>query len=257
MALILLEVKEQIAHITLNRPEKFNAFTREMSLELQAALDECKAESIRAVVLSGAGKAFCSGQDLTEAIDPQGPSIQKIIQEHYNPIVTRISKLPKPVVAVVHGVAAGAGANLALCCDLVIAGKSANFIQAFSKIGLVPDTGGSYFLPRLIGLQRAAGLMMLADKVSGEEAANMGMIWKAVEDEFLMQEAMATAKALAAMPTVALGLIKEQLRGSATNTLEQQLNVEDKLQQQAAATADFKEGVQAFLEKRKPVFKGK
>ena len=257
MAEILFEVKDQVAHITLNRPEKFNAFNRAMALQLQAALDECQADTIRAVLITGAGKAFCSGQDLTEAIDPGGPSIEKIIQEHYNPIVTRINYLSKPVLAAVHGVAAGAGANLALCCDIVLAGNSASFIQAFSKIGLVPDTGGTYFLPRLVGLQRAAGLMMLADKINGIEAEKMGMIWRAVEDEKLMEEAKTTVKLLANMPTQALGLIKEQLRASVTNTLEQQLAVEDKLQQKAAATHDFREGVQAFLEKRKPLFQGK
>lgn len=257
MSLILVEVKEQVAYITLNRPEKYNAFNREMSLQLQAALDECRADNIRAVLITGAGKAFCSGQDLTEAIDPNGPSIERIIQEHYNPIVTRIHSLSKPVVAAVHGVAAGAGANLALCCDLVIAANSASFIQAFSKIGLVPDTGGSYFLPRLVGLQRAAGLMMLADKITATDAAQMGMIWRALDDSSFMQEATNTVQQLATMPTKALALIKEQLRLSATNTLEEQLAVEDRLQQQAAKTEDFKEGVQAFLEKRKPVFIGK
>lgn len=257
MPAILFEVKEQIAYITLNRPEKYNAVNREMALQLQAALDECRATTIRAVLINGAGKAFCSGQDLTEAIDPNGPSIKSIIQDHYNPIVTRINKLPKPVVAAVHGVAAGAGANLALCCDLVIAANSATFIQAFSKIGLVPDTGGTYFLPRLVGLQRAAGLMLLGDKLSAPQAAAMGMIWRSVEDEQLWQEATTTVESLATMPTRALGLIKEQLRLSATNSLEEQLACEDRLQQQAAQTEDFKEGVQAFLEKRKPLFKGK
>lgn len=257
MSFILVEIKDQVAYITLNRPEKYNAFIREMSLELQAALDECKSENVRAVLITGAGKAFCSGQDLTEAIDPNGPSIERIIQEHYNPIVTRINSLPKPVVAAVHGVAAGAGANLALCCDLVIAADTASFIQAFSKIGLVPDTGGSYFLPRLVGLQRAAGFMMLADKVTAPDAEKMGMIWKSVAEDQFMQEAINTVQQLAAMPTKALGMIKEQLRLSVTNTLEQQLAVEDRLQQQAAKTEDFREGVQAFLEKRKPLFKGK
>lgn len=257
MSLILLEVTEQVACITLNRPEKFNAFIREMSLQLQAALDACKDPAIRSVIIRGAGKAFCSGQDLTEAIDPNGPSIEKIIQEHYNPIVTRINLLEKPVVAAVHGVAAGAGANLALCCDLVIAANSALFIQAFSKIGLVPDTGGSFFLPRLVGLQRAAGLMMLADKITAPEAVQMGMIWQAVEDAVFDQETNRTAQRLAAMPTKALAGIKEQLRLSVTNTLEDQLAVEDRLQQQAAKTEDFQEGVKAFLEKRAPLFKGK
>jgi 2-(1,2-epoxy-1,2-dihydrophenyl)acetyl-CoA isomerase len=180
----------------------------------------------------------------------------RILKEHYNPIVTRIRELGKPVIAAVNGVAAGAGANLALCADITIAGESANFIQAFSKIGLVPDTGGSFFLPRLIGMQRAAALMMTGDKLSAAEAASMGMIWKTVPDQELLAQAMGLAKQLATMPTTALGLIKQQLNASFTNTIEEQLQLEDRLQQQAAATADFREGVQAFLEKRTARFTG-
>jgi len=182
--------------------------------------------------------------------------MHRILKEHYNPLITRIRSLQKPVVAAVNGVAAGAGANLALSCDLCIASDSATFIQAFSKIGLVPDSGGSFFLPRLVGWQRAAGLMMLGDKVGSAEALQMGLIWKTVADLQLQEEALAIAKQLATMPTQALALIKEQLNQSATNNLAQQLALEDQLQQQAAATDDFKEGVAAFLEKRKPVFKG-
>jgi len=256
MGSILFEMKDQVAVITLNRPEKFNAFNREMALQLQAVLDECVATTCRAVVITGAGKAFCAGQDLGEAVDPQGPGMHRILKEHYNPLITRIRSLQKPVVAAVNGVAAGAGANLALSCDLCIASDSATFIQAFSKIGLVPDSGGSFFLPRLVGWQRAAGLMMLGDKVGSAEALQMGLIWKTVADLQLQEEAVAIAKQLATMPTQALALIKEQLNQSATNNLAQQLALEDQLQQQAAATDDFKEGVAAFLEKRKPVFKG-
>lgn len=256
MGSILFEMKEQVAVITLNRPEKFNAFNRDMALQLQALLDQCADATCRAVLITGAGKAFCSGQDLGEAIDPQGPGMERILKEHYNPIITRIRSLQKPVVAAVNGVAAGAGANIALSCDLCIACNSASFIQAFSKIGLVPDSGGSFFLPRLVGWQRAAGLMMLGEKVSSTEALQMGLIWKTAADEQLQEEALALAKQLAAMPTQALALIKEQLNQSATNNLAQQLALEDRLQQQAAATEDFKEGVNAFLEKRKPLFKG-
>ena len=256
MSSILVEIKDQVATLTLNRPEKFNAFNREMALLLQQELDACRQNEIRAVVITGNGKAFCAGQDLGEVVDPQGPGMARILKEHYNPIVTRIRELGKPVIAAVNGVAAGAGANLALCADITIAGESANFIQAFSKIGLVPDTGGSFFLPRLIGMQRAAALMMTGDKLSAAEAAGMGMIWKTVPDQELLAQAMGLAKQLATMPTTALGLIKQQLNASFTNTIEEQLQLEDRLQQQAAATADFREGVQAFLEKRTARFTG-
>ena len=256
MSSILVEIKDQVATLTLNRPEKFNAFNREMALLLQQELDACRQNEIRAVVITGNGKAFCAGQDLGEVVDPQGPGMARILKEHYNPIVTRIRALGKPVIAAVNGVAAGAGANLALCADITIAGESANFIQAFSKIGLVPDTGGSFFLPRLIGMQRAAALMMTGDKLSAAEAACMGMIWKTVPDQELLAQAMGLAKQLATMPTTALGLIKQQLNASFTNTIEEQLQLEDRLQQQAAATADFREGVQAFLEKRTARFTG-
>lgn len=256
MSSILVEIKDQVATLTLNRPEKFNAFNREMALLLQQELDACRQNEIRAVVITGNGKAFCAGQDLGEVVDPQGPGMARILKEHYNPIVTRIRELGKPVIAAVNGVAAGAGANLALCADITIAGESANFIQAFSKIGLVPDTGGSFFMPRLIGMQRAAALMMTGDKLSAAEAASMGMIWKTVPDQELLAQAMGLAKQLATMPTTALGLIKQQLNASFTNTIEEQLQLEDRLQQQAAATADFREGVQAFLEKRTARFTG-
>jgi 2-(1,2-epoxy-1,2-dihydrophenyl)acetyl-CoA isomerase len=256
MSSILVEIKEQVALLTLNRPEKFNAFNREMALRLQAELDACEKSAIRAIVITGSGKAFCAGQDLGEVVDPQGPGMARILAEHYNPIVTRIRKLKKPVIAAVNGVAAGAGANLALCADITLAARSASFIQAFSKIGLVPDTGGSYFLPRLIGLQRAAALMMTGEKITAQEAADIGMIWKLVADEELLQQADQLAAQLAAMPTTALGLIKQQLNASFGHSIEAQLALEDQLQQQAAATADFREGVQAFLEKRAPRFSG-
>jgi 2-(1,2-epoxy-1,2-dihydrophenyl)acetyl-CoA isomerase len=256
MSSILVEIKEQVALLTLNRPEKFNAFNREMALRLQTELDACETSAIRALVITGSGKAFCAGQDLGEVVDPQGPGMARILAEHYNPIVTRIRKLNKPVIAAVNGVAAGAGANLALCADITLAGSSASFIQAFSKIGLVPDTGGSYFLPGLIGMQRAAALMMTGEKVTATEAASMGMIWKMIPDTELMQQALGLATQLAAMPTTALGLIKQQLNASFGHTIETQLLLEDQLQQRAAATSDFREGVQAFLEKRTPHFTG-
>jgi len=257
MPSILFEIKNSIAFITLNRPEKFNAFNREMALDLQEKLVECEENiSVRCVYITGAGKAFSAGQDLAEVADPEGPGMEKILSEHYNPIIKKIRKLDKPVIAVVNGVAAGAGANIALCCDIVIASQSASFIQAFSKIGLIPDSSGTYFLPRLIGFQKASAIMMLGDKISAEEAERIGMIYKYFPDEIFFIEAEKIAETLADLPTKGLAFTKQALNLSLEQNLEQQLLIEDNLQQKAALTNDFSEGVSAFLEKRKADFKG-
>lgn len=258
MSLILFSRENQTAVLTLNRPDKFNSFNRDMALELQGYLDECAAEEeIRAVVLTGSGKAFCAGQDLAEATDPQGPPLEQIVSDHYNPIILKIRNLEKPVIAAVNGVAAGAGANIALACDIVLAKESASFIQAFSKIGLIPDSAGTYFLPRLVGMQRATALMMTGDKLSATEAFQMGMIYRVYPDESFEKETMTLASQLASMPTRGFALTKKLLNETYQHTLEQQLAREKDLQVQAGNTYDFKEGVAAFLEKRAPVFKGK
>jgi 2-(1,2-epoxy-1,2-dihydrophenyl)acetyl-CoA isomerase len=257
MSSIILSIENGVAFITLNRPEKLNSFNREMALLLQTELDKCAADKqVRCIYITGAGKGFCAGQDLVEVVDPNGPGMAKILSEHYNPIITQIRDIPKPIVAAVNGVAAGAGANLALACDIVVATQSASFIQAFSKIGLIPDSGGSYHLPRLVGFQRASALMMLGDKVSATDALQMGMLYKVFSDESFTEESKKMAATLAQMPTKALAYIKHALNESASNNLQQQLSLEDKYQQKAAATHDFKEGVAAFLEKRSPNFKG-
>lgn len=257
MSPIIFAIENGIATITLNRPDKLNSFNREMALLVQEKLDECASTpAIRCVYITGAGKGFCAGQDLAEVVDPEGPGMQKILSEHYNPIITRIRSLPKPVVAAVNGVAAGAGANIALACDVVVAAHSASFIQAFSKIGLIPDSGGTYHLPRLIGTQRASALMMLGDKVSAADALQMGMLYKVFADDTFAEESKKIANILSQMPTKALAYIKHALNQSAINNLETQLQLEDVYQQKAADTNDFKEGVQAFLEKRLPNFKG-
>jgi 2-(1,2-epoxy-1,2-dihydrophenyl)acetyl-CoA isomerase len=216
-----------------------------------------KNETVRAIVITGTGKAFCAGQDLAEAMDPNGPELQSIVKDHYNPIIMRIRSIEKPIIAAVNGVAAGAGANIALACDLTIAKNSASFIQAFSKIGLIPDSGGTFFLPRLIGAQKALALMMTGEKISAQQADAMNMIYKAVEDESFEAEVQKMASTLAAMPTKGLGLTKKAVNESFSNNLEDQLAVEEKLQTEAGQTYDFNEGVNAFLEKRAPVFKGK
>ena len=256
---ILIKIENQVAYITLNRPDVFNSFNREMALLLQSILEDCEYNNeVRSIVITGNGKAFCAGQDLKEVTSPElNPGFKKILEEHYNPIITRIRAINKPIIAAVNGVAAGAGANIALSCDLVVASNKASFIQAFSKIGLIPDSGGTFFLPRLIGFQKATALMMLGDKVTAEEAEELGMIFKVISSESFNEEVEKLAVKLANMPTKALGLIKELLSKSMTNTLEQQLELEGKLQIKAALSEDYTEGVNAFMEKRKPIFKGK
>jgi len=255
--MIKFEILEGVGKITLDRPEKYHSFVREMALKLQETLDQCNDNNdVRAIMITASGKAFCAGQDLVEAIDPSITSISKIIQEHYNPIIKKIRTIEKPIVAAVNGVAAGAGASVALACDIVVATESASFVQAFCKIGLIPDSGGTFILPRLVGMQKATALMMTGEPVLAKDAENMGMIYKSYTDDSFETESWKLVNKLAKMPTKGLGLTKRLLNASSSNNLENQLNMEDECQVMAAETADFKEGVQAFLEKRKPNFKG-
>ena len=257
MSYVSLKSENGVATITMLRTDKYNAFIRQMALDMQSALDVPSSDDeVRCIVITGSGKAFSAGQDLAEATDPDGPNLTKILSEHYNPIVTRIRNIPKPIIAAVNGVAAGAGANIALSCDIVVASESAGFIQAFSKIGLIPDSGGTYFLPRLIGFQRASALMMLGDKLSAKDAVSMGMIYQVFPDDIFMDEVQKMASKLAKMPTFGLGLTKQALNKSLFNTFEQQLTLEDTLQTLAGTSEDYAEGTTAFLEKRSPKFKG-
>ena len=255
--MIKKQIKNQIAILTLDRPEKYHSFVKEMAIDLQIKLDECKNdENIRSILITGSGKAFCAGQDLSEAIDENGPGLKKIVEKHYNPIIRKIRNIEKPIIAAVNGVAAGAGASIALCCDIVVAKKSAVFVQAFSKIGLIPDSAATFFLPRLIGLQKASGLMMTADPISADDAHKIGMIYKVYEDIDFESEVLKLAEKLSQMPTKGLGLTKKLLNLSLASDLDSQLNEELNAQIIAGNTNDYNEGVSAFLEKRKPNFKG-
>ncbi len=254
---IHLTISEGIAEVLFNRPKVFNSFNQEMAFALHEILDQCQSDNaIRAVVIRGEGKAFCAGQDLQEVTDPDGPLLTSIVRDHYNPIIEKIRGLNKPVIAAVNGVAAGAGANIALACDVVVACESSSFIQAFSKIGLIPDSGGTFFLPRLIGFQRASALMMLGDKVPAKEAEKMGMIYKAIPDDEFDETVSGIAHKLASMPTKGLAYTKKALNRSLQNNLTSQLTLEEQLQTKAGQTHDYNEGVDAFLNKRKPEFKG-
>lgn len=259
-AVLLVDRRDGWVRLTLNRPGRLNAFTRPLHAALAAALDEAAADdTCRAVLLTGAGRGFCAGQDLSDV--PTGgdgaPDLGGIVDQHYNPLIRRLRALPKPVVCAVNGVAAGAGASLALACDLVLAARSAQFIQAFARVGLVPDSGGTYFLPRLVGDARARGLALLGEPLSAELAASWGLIWKAVDDAVLLSEAEALTAHLATQPTVALAETKALLHASGASTLDAQLDREREAQRRCGRTPDHAEGVQAFAEKRTPRFTGR
>ncbi len=258
---ILLEVADGHAVVTLNRPERLNSFNPSMHACLHEAVGTVAArDDVRAVLLTGAGRAFCSGQDLTERRFTPGeplPDLGASLDANFNPLVRALRALPKPIVCAVNGTAAGAGANIALACDIVLAARSASFIQAFCKLGLVPDSGGTYFLPRLVGSARAAGLALLGDRLSAEDAARIGLIWKCVEDAALADEARALARHLATQPTRGLAAIKRALQASASNTLDAQLDLERDLQRELGRTEDYREGVTAFMDKRPPRFFGR
>ena len=259
MSPVLVSNSDGVMTITLNRPDKLNAFVSAMHGLLRDAMTQAESDpAIRAVLLTGAGRGFCAGQDLSER-DMNDPKLDLGggLDANYNPFIRRMRALPKPVIAAVNGVAAGAGANVALACDLVLAARSASFLQAFSKIALVPDCGGTYWLPRLAGMQRAMGMALLAERVSAEDAERWGLVWKVVDDAKLMDEANALARSLAAGPTHTYGMIKQALYASPRNTLEAQLDLERDFQREVGRHGDYREGVAAFLEKRKPAFTGR
>jgi 2-(1,2-epoxy-1,2-dihydrophenyl)acetyl-CoA isomerase len=260
MSSILVSQEAGVLHVTLNRPERLNAFNPEMHQALRKALEQARDDAaVRAVLLTGAGRGFCAGQDLSERhVAADAPiDLSVSLGSHYNPLVRRLRELPKPVVCAVNGVAAGAGANIALACDLVLAARSASFVQSFSRLGLVPDSGGTWFLPRLVGRARAMGLALLGEKLSAEQAQDWGLIWKVVDDADLMDEANSLAQTLAAGPTRGYGLLKKAFNASAGNSLDAQLELERDLQREAGLTQDYREGVAAFMQKRKPDYKGK
>jgi 2-(1,2-epoxy-1,2-dihydrophenyl)acetyl-CoA isomerase len=257
---ILFDISNGVAKLTLNRPDKLNSFTQAMHLEVRAALEQVQSDkSVRVLVLTGAGRGFCAGQDLSDrAVEPgaKGVDLGESVEKFYAPLVLALRNLPMPVICAVNGVAAGAGANLALACDIVIAGKSASFIEAFCKLGLIPDTGGTWHLPRLIGLARATGLAMLGEKLTAERAEEWGLIWKSVPDEVLMTEAMAMAAHFATAPTKGLAFTKKALQASYGNTLQDQLALEAGMMRELGYSHDYREGVSAFMAKRTPEFKG-
>lgn len=260
MDCILYQFSDGVARITLNRPEKMNSLNAAMHGELRQAIARTGPDGARALILTGAGRAFCTGQDLSERVAPPGappPDLALSIETHYKPLVLALRALPIPVIAAVNGAAAGAGANLALACDIVLAARSAFFLQAFSKLGLAPDCGGSYFLPRLAGSARAMGLALTAGKLPAEQAAAWGLIWQCVDDDQLMAETEGLAARFAQGPPLAYAAIKRTLYASPHNTLEQQLDLERDTQGALGRSEDYREGVAAFMEKRPAVFKGK